>query len=197
MESPDSTSLFQQILHADYALMLKINRDWTSSAFDHVALFVREPSFWVPLYVFLILFFILNFGKKGTWSIIFLILLVILADFISSQLIKNWLYRPRPCRDDIMALQIRFIAKTCGLNGSFTSSHATNHFAIAMFVYQMFKKLSPLWAISFLWAGLISYAQVYVGVHYPLDIIGGALLGNVLGYLFARIFNNKIGLGLS
>jgi undecaprenyl-diphosphatase len=96
-----------------------------------------------------------------------------------------------------MALQIRFIAKTCGLNGSFTSSHATNHFAIAMFVYQMFKKISPLWAISFLWAGLISYAQVYVGVHYPLDIIGGALLGNGLGYLFARIFNNKIGLGLS
>ena len=96
-----------------------------------------------------------------------------------------------------MALQIRFIAKTCGLNGSFTSSHATNHFAIAMFVYQMCKKLSPLWAISFLWAGLISYAQVYVGVHYPLDIIGGALLGNGFGYLFARIFNNKIGLGLS
>jgi len=196
MESPDSISLFQKLLHQDYALMLKINRDWTIPAFDNVALFIREPSFWIPLYVFLILFIILNFGKKGVYCILTLILLVIVSDLISSQMIKPLLFRPRPCRDDVMAMQIRFLAKTCGLNGSFTSSHATNHFAIAMFIYQMLKKTSPYWAVGFLWAGLISYAQVYVGVHYPLDIIGGALLGNILGYIFSRIFNNQIGLGL-
>ena len=196
MESPDSISLFQKILHEDYALMLKINRDWTNQAFDNIALFIREPSFWIPLYVFLILFIILNFGRKGVYCIFSLILLVIVSDLISSQLIKQLLFRPRPCRDEVMAMQIRFLAKTCGLNGSFTSSHATNHFAIAMFIYQMLKKISPFWGIGFLWAGMISYAQVYVGVHYPLDIIGGALLGNILGYFFSRIFNNQIGLGI-
>jgi undecaprenyl-diphosphatase len=196
MESHDSISLFQKLLHEDYALMLKINRDWNSPAFDAIALFIREPSFWIPLYAYLILFIILNFGKKGVYCILTLILLVIVSDLISSQVIKQLLFRPRPCRDEVMAMQIRFLAKTCGLNGSFTSSHATNHFAIAMFVYQILKKTAPYWAIGFLWAGLISYAQVYVGVHYPLDIIGGALLGNFLGYFFARIFNNQIGLGL-
>jgi membrane-associated phospholipid phosphatase len=196
MESSDSISLFQNLLHQDYALMLKINRDWTISAFDTIALFIREPSFWIPLYVFLILFIILNFGRKGLYCILTLILLVSVSDAISSHLIKPLFYRPRPCNDEVMALQIRFLAKTCGLNGSFTSSHATNHFAIAMFIYQMLKKTSPFWAIGFFWAGVISYAQVYVGVHYPLDIIGGALLGNFLGFFFARIFNNQIGLGI-
>ena len=95
-----------------------------------------------------------------------------------------------------MAHQIRFLAKNCGMNGSFTSSHATNHFAIAMFLYHTLKNTSRLWSLAFLWAAIISYSQVYVGVHYPLDILGGALIGCIFGFITARLFNNQIGLGL-
>jgi membrane-associated phospholipid phosphatase len=188
--------LLQDILHLDYALELKINRDWTSPLFDTVALLIREATFWVPLYLFLLLFITFNFGRKGFWWAVGMLSLVAVSDIISSHVIKELLYRPRPCRDAFMAHQIRFLAKTCGLNGSFTSSHATNHFAIATYLYLTLRKLSPYWGLGFLWAALISYAQVYVGVHYPFDVLGGAVLGSFLGYVFARVFDHQIGLGL-
>lgn len=188
--------ILQNILHLDYALELKINRDWTSPVFDTVALFIREATFWVPFYLFLLLFITTNFGRKGFWWAVGLLGLVALSDLVSSHVIKEVFYRPRPCRDEFMAHQIRFLAKSCGLNGSFTSSHATNHFAIATYLYITLRKLSPYWSLAFLWAALISYAQVYVGVHYPFDVIGGAILGSSLGYLFARVFDHQIGLGL-
>jgi undecaprenyl-diphosphatase len=193
----DDLSFFQELLHADYALMLKINRDWQIPFFDTVALFIRESTFWVPVYVFLVLLATINYGRRGFWWIATLLGLVALTDLLSSHVVKEILYRPRPCRDEFMAHQIRFLAKTCGMNGSFTSSHATNHFAIAMFLYQTLKTKSSWWGMAFLWAGLISYAQVYVGVHYPADILGGALLGCTAGYLVARIFNNQTGFGLA
>jgi undecaprenyl-diphosphatase len=187
----------QEVLHADYALMLKINRDWHSSHIDTIALFIRESTFWVPLYLFLLLFISMNFGRNGFWWAVGILALVALSDILSSHVIKEILYRPRPCRDELMAHKIRFLAKTCGLNGSFTSSHATNHFAIATYLYMTLKRTSPWWGIAFLWAGLISYAQVYVGVHYPFDVLGGAILGCSLGFVFARVFNHQIGLGLA
>lgn len=186
----------QKILQVDHYLMLKINRDWQSPLFDHVSLFIREASFWAPVYVFLLLFITLNFGKQGIWWALALIGLIALSDILSSHVIKELLYRPRPCRDAEMAGKIRFLAKTCGLNGSFTSSHATNHFAIAMFVFQTLRRSTKLWALGFIWAGAISYAQVYVGVHYPIDVIGGAVLGAGLGYVAASLFNHQTGLGL-
>lgn len=190
-------SFFQQILHTDYALMLKINKDWQWESFDIIALFIREASFWVPLYAFAGLFVLLNYGKKGLWWILTLVCLVSLSDLISSQVFKPFFFRPRPCRDPYMAHQIRFLAKTCGLNGSFTSSHASNHFAIASFLYLTLKRFSPWWAVAFLWAGLISYAQVYVGVHYPFDVLGGAIFGFTIGYLAARIFIHQMGNALT
>jgi undecaprenyl-diphosphatase len=85
--------------------------------------------------------------------------------------------------------------KYCPVSSSFTSSHAANHFAAAMFIFTTFRKtISPKWAFLFLWAFAISYAQVYVGVHFPFDIFCGAIAGVILGYIPATIFNKKIGL---
>ncbi len=186
----------QTILHADYALMFKVNRDWTAPWMDTVALFIREGTFWAPFYLFLLVFIITNFGKKGLWWALGLLSLVALSDIISSHVIKELVGRPRPCRDEFIGPQIRFLARNCGLNGSFTSSHATNHFAIATYMFVTLRKLSPWWGLGFLWAAMISYAQVYVGVHYPFDVLAGALLGSSLGVMAARVFDHQIGLGL-
>jgi membrane-associated phospholipid phosphatase len=80
-----------------------------------------------------------------------------------------------------------FLARYCGANGSFTSSHAFNHFAFATYVYLSFRKFSAKYVLMFLWAGIIAYSQVYVGVHYPSDILAGGILGIVFGWLGARI----------
>ncbi len=194
LQSQDELTVAEKFLHADYWLMVKINRDWQVSFFDNIALFIRESVTWLPLYVFLLLFVTINFGKKGLWWAITILAMAGISDIISSHIIKEIFDRPRPCRDEIMASQIRFLARTCGLNGSFTSSHAANHFAVATFLYFTLRFLSPWWAIFFLWAAAISYAQVYVGVHYPSDIFGGAVLGSLIGFGAAKFFNHKIGL---
>lgn len=189
-----SGSFANKILHADYWLMVKINRDWQLSFFDRIALILRESITWVPFYIFLLLFVTINFGKRAWWWSVTILAMAGLSDIISSHIVKQIFDRPRPCRDEVMSQQVRLLAKTCGLNGSFTSSHATNHFALAMFLYMTLRFTSRWWGLAFFWAGIISYVQVYVGVHYPSDVLGGALLGCLIGYGAASFFTRKIGL---
>jgi undecaprenyl-diphosphatase len=84
---------------------------------------------------------------------------------------------------------INFLAKYCGANGSFPSSHAVNHFAFATYAFVSLRKISSYFWILFIWAAIISISQVYVGVHYPLDIICGAILGFSIGYFISLRFN--------
>jgi undecaprenyl-diphosphatase len=194
LQSQQNPSILEKILHADYWLMLRINKDWANPSLDKIALLAREPYIYVPFYLFLAMFVILNFGKKGAWWVVTALAMAGLSDLISSHVIKEIFDRPRPCRDPMMAHQVRFIGRYCGMNGSFISSHASNHFAAAIFIYQTLKFISQKWSLVFLWAAVICYAQVYVGVHYPSDVIGGAFFGVLMGYMTARFFETQIGL---
>ena len=192
-------SFFQKLLALlhdwDTYLFLKINTVWTSSFFDGVFPWWREANAWVPLYLFLIVFAFLNF-KKQTWPwLLFVAVTLTLTDQISSSLIKNWIARPRPCRDEFLMSQVRLLLNNCSGTYSFTSSHAANHFGFAVFICITLQAVFTKWRYVFLaWAGTICYAQVYVGIHYPLDVLGGAILGSVVGFLMAKFFNQKIGL---
>jgi membrane-associated phospholipid phosphatase len=186
LQSPEITWL-QELLHWDYQLMILCNRTLVHPWMDAVALLFRESIFHIPLYVFIILISFQYFGKKAIYWVLCGFALVGICDLVSSHLIKDFFDRPRPCRDPFMAFQIRFLARYCGANGSFTSSHAFNHFAFATYVYSSFRKFSPKYAYMFLWAGIIAYSQVYVGVHYPSDILAGGILGIVFGWMGARI----------
>jgi membrane-associated phospholipid phosphatase len=181
----------------DYRLFAKMNGQWHTPFLDNFLPFIREPFVWVPFYFFLVLFAVINFKVKGWLWVLFLIINVGLSDFMSSRLIKDNFLRLRPCHDPFLAGQVRFLVSYCPESSSFTSSHAVNHFAAAMFIFTTFKKtISPKWAFLFLWAFVISYAQVYVGVHFPFDVFCGAIVGLMLGYIPAKIFNTKIGLEL-
>lgn len=174
-------SFVNEAEQADHTLLLIINRELTHPAMDHVALFMRESIFHIPLYLFLFFIAFQLYGKKAFWWIIAAFALIACTDLLSSQVIKYAFNRLRPCRDPNMAFQIRFLAKYCGSNPSFTSSHALNHFAFAAFVVSSFKGVSKWIYLLFVWAAIISYSQVYVGVHYPSDVIAGGLLGTLLG----------------
>ena len=115
-----------------------------------------------------------------------------ISDAISSHLIKKNVNRVRPCNDLVFKENVN-IRVRCGSGMSFTSSHATNHFAMAFFWIALFRRKwkHTLW-LCITWASLISISQIYVGVHYPADVLCGALLGILIGtgvgYLFKRFF---------
>ncbi len=179
----------------DYKLFSKINGQWHTSFLDKVIPFIREPFVWLPFYFFLVLFTIINFGKKGFYWAIFFICNAAISDYISSTIIKENFVRVRPCHDPALASTIRFLVSYCPESSSFTSSHAVNHFAAAMFIFTTFKNaISYKWSWLFLWAFAVSYAQVYVGVHFPFDVFCGTIVGLIIGYTIAKIFNTKIGL---
>ncbi len=178
----------------DYWLFKKINGEWHSTFFDQFFLTLRESVLWLPLYFFLIVFVAINFKKNGfIWILLFMVM-AMFSDIISSSVIKELVPRLRPCRDVNLADSIRFLAKYCPVSSSFTSSHAVNHFSAAMFIFTTFKKIISNWLwLLFVWAALICYAQVYVGVHFPLDVIGGAIVGLIIGYFPALFFNRRVG----
>lgn len=186
--------LLQTILEWDSWLFLKINTILTHPLLDKIFPLWRDSELWVPFYLFLIVLAIVNFGKKaGSW-ILFAIINVALTDQASSSLIKNWFARIRPCNEELLVGKMRLLLEHCSGGFSFTSSHATNHFGFAMFVFLTTRHLFGKWGKwLFVWAATISYGQVYVGVHYPVDIVFGALLGSGIGALTAGYYNRKIG----
>lgn len=190
----EGMSLLQQLLHIDYQVMLFVNRIMVHPILDTATLFMRESILHIPLYLFILIYVIQVFGKKGLWWFIGAVTLIACADLVSSHLIKDYFDRPRPCRDPFMVHQIRFLAKYCGGNGSFTSSHAVNHFAFAAYTFFTLGKLSPWVKYLFIWAAFIAYSQVYVGVHFPSDVLIGGLLGMLFGWFAARIANQTLSL---
>ena len=187
-------SFLEKINDLDHKLFYKINGEWHNSFFDAFFPFTRESFFWAPLYFFLALFVIINFKKYGWLWVLFLLLNVALSDYVNSSLIKEIWFRLRPCRDPAVAEHLRFLVKYCPQSSGFTSSHAANHFAAAMFIFATLKHyVNRKWlALIFLWALIPCYAQLYVGVHFPTDILGGIFAGLILGYIVGYIFNRVV-----
>ncbi len=192
-----ATTFWEKIEKIDQWLFVQVNSTMTNPLFDQVMPFMRESLHWVPLYLFLIVFALLNFKGKGAWWIVFFIVTVALTDMIGNYGFKHNFQRLRPCNDPDFFMHVRLLVNHCSSGFSFTSNHAANHFGIATFFYITTRSWLKRWAITgWVWAGIISYAQVYVGVHYPLDILGGALLGLLIGTFTGSVFNNRNGIAI-
>lgn len=183
-----------ELLEYDVLLFELINGQWHATWLDDLMPLWRSKYFWFPAYLFLLVFMIQNFGRKSSFFLLAMIATIGVSDMVSSHLIKKNVKRQRPCQHEKLKEQV-YLLVPCGGGYSFTSSHATNHFAIASFLMmtlgQCFRFLR--WPLL-LWATTIAYGQVYVGVHYPLDVIAGAFLGGVIGRLGARLLKNIGGL---
>lgn len=187
-------SLLTNILEADKRLFMALNSGFTHPWLDVFLPFVRNSLFWAPLYVFLVVFVVLNFGKKGLlWSLAFLCCLAI-TDLIGTYIFKVNVDRLRPCQDPYFFHQVRLLLKQCSGSSSFISNHAANHFGLSVFMVLTFRPLLGKWAYLIVtWGFLIAYAQVYVGVHYPLDVIAGGLVGSLAGVVVARLYHRNVG----
>jgi len=176
------------LLHLDQQLFHFINHDLSNWFFDLLMPVLRNRLVWIPLYVFIIVFCLWRYKKQGLIIIVLLSLAAGVADFGSATLIKSAFKRVRPCNTP--ALDATIIARVdCGTGYSFPSSHASDHFAIAVFISIVFcKRYKWVLPVSLLWAAAISFAQVYVGVHYPVDVTVGAIYGSLVGWLFGWIY---------
>jgi membrane-associated phospholipid phosphatase len=187
-------SFIQKLVEWDKSLFIAINNDLANPVFDVVMPFFRNSDHWLPLYVFLIAFMLINFKGKGLWWIVLFFSTVALADMTGTFVFKNNFERLRPCSDPDFLIHTRLLIDNCSGAYSFVSNHAANHFGMAAFFFVTTKSFMRKWAvIGFVWAALIAYAQVYVGVHFPLDVLAGSLLGVLFGTFTGRLFNNRFG----
>ena len=177
----------------DESALFFIHRHLHFKILDAVAPYWRSMYFWTPVYVFFIVYVALNFKGKGMIYLLFLISVIAVSDTLSSKIIKPVVERVRPCNNPAIAPYLKILVP-CGSGYSFPSSHAVNHFAGAVFVLLTFFtdcKSPPKWALIS-WAISIAFGQVYVGVHYPLDVLCGAALGALIGYLGAILYNRQM-----
>lgn len=191
------STLPEWLLHYDRIAWYYLNTQWHNAFLDFVMPFLRNQWFWAPLYLFLAIFMPRTFGKYGwLWCAGFIITFG-LSDQLSAHLLKPIFNRIRPCNDPVLSSLVHCIVP-CGSGKSFPSSHAANHFALAVFSAKTLSHMyRGVWAAGLLWAASVAYAQVYVGVHFPLDVTAGGLLGAGVGWCTASFFNKKHKLALA
>lgn len=165
---------FQSI---DVWLLFFINKNLSNPVFDKFFVIITEVKNWFIAYFILWLIMFFKGDKKTKIVASLLILLIIISDQISSHILKHLFERIRPC-NVFTDLNLLIGAKK---SLSFPSSHAVNNFSVAFFLSRYFKDYSKYF---FSVASLVAFSRIYVGVHYPSDVIGGALIGLLIGWVF-------------
>lgn len=186
----------EQLLYWDQVVFQAINSGMANWFFDWLMPLFRNQFIWLPVYIFFAAFFVYNFPPKGFYILLFGLLTFMLSDQISASLIKPVIQRLRPCNDPYFAHYVRLLIP-CGSGFSFPSAHATNHFAFSVFLISVIP-LRMRWVLPFalFWAFGVSFAQIYVGIHYPVDVIFGAFLGSCIGVVTSSLCKRTLNLNL-
>lgn len=166
--------------HFDILLFKFLNSDIANPAFDVIMPFVTLLKHWIPVYILFILFMLTKQGKRGRFVIILLLLTVAVNNHISSEILKDYFGRIRPCH---VLEDVRLLV-TCRGGKSFPSSHASNNFAMAIVMIYYYRKY---WWIFLTIALTMGFSRIYVGVHYPIDVFAGSILGIFIGSVFVLI----------
>jgi undecaprenyl-diphosphatase len=181
-------TVWQWLDQLDKAAYIFIHAKAYSPSLDWLMLLLRKPETWIPLYAF-VLYWIFRYGKKNTWKFIALSLVCFaLTNSVSVEVLKPFFARLRPCHEEVLQPILRNII-SCGGEYSMPSAHASNHFGLAAFWFLSINYIKgKKWYWLWFWAFIVCYAQVYVGKHYPGDILVGAVFGTLIGYLIFRLF---------
>ena len=176
------------MINFDTELFLFLNglhADWL----DPVMTFISGKLTWTPFYLILLYLVIKNYKKQSVLIILGIILLIVCSDQVSSGIFKPLFERPRPCHNEAIKDLVHLPDGRCGGAYGFISSHACNVFALAVFMTNILKRYyRKIGWVMFVWASLVAYSRIYMGVHYPGDVIVGAAVGAIIGWLMFKAY---------
>lgn len=177
------------VIEWDKKLFLFLNglhADWL----DQPMSIISERLVWLPFYVAIIVWLVWKQKKDAFWSIFLISGAIVLSDQITSALMKPFFERLRPCHDPSISYLLHLV-DDCGARFGFASSHAANTFSLATFLVLLHPGRTWVPYLMFTWAAIVSYSRIYLGVHYPGDIIAGALIGSAISYLLYLAGSNR------
>ena len=180
--------MLQILKDLDVALFLFLN-NLHSQFFDFIFYWISQKFFWIPLYAYLLWYLYKHEKVDLVAMLIAIVFAITLSDQLASTVLKNWVMRLRPCNEPSLVGLVHTVNGYCGGLYGFVSSHAANSFSLYAFVITIVngRKWSFRYYLLF-WAIIHSYSRIYLGVHYPGDIICGALLGLVVGFTIAKVY---------
>ncbi|HFS67926.1 MAG TPA: phosphatase PAP2 family protein [Flavobacteriia bacterium] len=178
------TTFWDKLIQQDREVLLQLNA-LGSNKWDAFWLFVTNQFNWLPLFLFLLYLIFKAYGwKKGLLIVFITALLVTFSDQLVN-LIKNSVMRLRPNNDLELKTVIRALKHPRGY--SFVSGHSTTSFAVTVFLFLLLRKYYKYIGFLFIWPILFAYSRIYCGVHFPIDIFMGMLLGITIGITFYKI----------
>lgn len=175
----------ETLLQFDKELLIWFN-SFHSLFWDAVMMFFTRIEFWLPFYILIAYQIFKNKGKEAWWWLIGLLLLILFGGLISTYLFKNIFQRLRPSHEPALFGIVNLVKSYASDKYGFVSSHSTVVFAFVIYTSKLFKNNIYTLFIT-IWSLLIVYTRLYLGLHYPSDILGGMALGLGLGYFFYRI----------
>ena len=176
------------ISNLDKELFLFLN-SFHSEGLDPIMLLITKTQFWTPLYLVLIYLIFKKYSTESWLILAGVAMAILLSDQITSSLMKPFFERLRPSQEPSLQGLVHLVDGYKGGLYGFASGHAANTFATAFFVWLLFKnQYRWIWTI-FIWAILMTYTRIYLGVHYPGDIIVGGVIGVFCGYAGYRFYS--------